>query len=106
MAPSTCRVDPLPRYPAVRRDLSLVVPETTRYEQVESVILAAKPTDLETVEYVTTYRGKPLDTGSKSVTVTLVFRSDRTTLTSEAVETAVQNVVTAAAKELAATLRI
>ncbi|HSV16738.1 MAG TPA: phenylalanine--tRNA ligase subunit beta [Tepidisphaeraceae bacterium] len=95
----------LPRYPAVRRDLSLVLPETTRYEQLESTVRAAKLTDLEAIEYVTTYRGKPLDAGHKSVTITLIFRSTTTTLTSEAVEDAVQRVVNAAKQTLGGTLR-
>ena len=96
---------PLPRFPAVRRDLSLVVPETTRYEQVDATIHTVAPADLEAVEYVTTYRGKPLEAGTKSVTVALVFRSPTTTLTGEAVESAVAGVVDAARTQLGATLR-
>jgi phenylalanyl-tRNA synthetase beta chain len=95
----------LPRFPAVRRDLSLVVAENTRYEQLESVVHEVKPDGLETVDYVTTYRGKPLEPGVKSVTVTLVFRSPTTTLTSEAVESSVQKVVDAAKEKLGAVLR-
>jgi phenylalanyl-tRNA synthetase beta chain len=96
---------PLPRFPAVRRDLSLVLPEATRYEQVDATIHAVAPADLEAVEYVTTYRGKPLEAGTKSVTVALVFRSPTTTLTGEAVESAVAGVVDAARAQLGATLR-
>jgi phenylalanyl-tRNA synthetase beta chain len=96
----------LPRYPAVRRDLSLVVTEATRYEQLESVVAQVKPEGLEAVDYVTTYRGKPLEAGVKSVTLTLVFRSPTTTLTSEAVESSVQRVVTAAKEKLGAVLRV
>jgi phenylalanyl-tRNA synthetase beta chain len=96
---------PLPRFPAVRRDLSLVLPEQTRYEQVDATIRAVAPADLEAVEYVTTYRGKPLDSGTKSVTVALVFRSPTATLTGDAVESAVAGVVNAARVQLGATLR-
>ena len=96
---------PLPRFPAVRRDLSLVVPEQTRYEQVDQTIHAVAPADLEAVEYVTTYRGKPLESGTKSVTVALVFRSPTATLTGDAVESAVAGVVDAAKTRLGATLR-
>ena len=96
---------PLPRFPAVRRDLSLVVPETTRYEQVDATIHGVAPADLEAVEYVTTYRGKPLEAGTKSVTVALVFRSPTTTLTGDAVESAVAGVVDAARAQLGASLR-
>ncbi|MDB5354121.1 MAG: pheT [Phycisphaerales bacterium] len=90
---------PLPKYPSVRRDLSLVVPEPTRYEKIESLIRATQPKDMEDLQYVTTYRGKPLEKGQKSVTVTIVFRSPTETLTSEQVDASVQKVVEAARKE-------
>jgi phenylalanyl-tRNA synthetase beta chain len=87
---------PLPKFPPVRRDLSLVVPEPTRYEKIESLIRGQKPANMEELQYVTTYRGKPLEKGQKSVTVTLVFRSASETLTSEHVEASMQRVVEAA----------
>lgn len=95
----------LPRFPAVRRDLSLVVSEQVPFERIEGLISELKLPDLEEVEYVTTYRGKPLEKGSKSVTVTLAFRSATTTLTSEQVESSVQRAIVAAQEQLGATLR-
>ena len=41
------------------------------YEQIESLIYSLKPEAMEDLEYVTTYRGRPLEKGQKSVTVTL-----------------------------------
>jgi phenylalanyl-tRNA synthetase beta chain len=96
---------PLPRFPAVRRDLSLVVGESVAYEALENLICGLNLPSLEGVEYVTTYRGKPLEKGSKSLTTTLVFRSPTATLTSEQVEGSVQQVISAAQQDLGATLR-
>jgi phenylalanyl-tRNA synthetase beta chain len=96
---------PIPTYPAVRRDLSLVVPESMRYEKIGSLIRGMNPPLMEDLEYVTTYRGKPLEKGQKSVTVTLVFRAPDQTLTSEEVDATVQQIVDNALKELGATLR-
>jgi phenylalanyl-tRNA synthetase beta chain len=95
----------LPRFPAVRRDLSLDLPEATRYEQIAGVVASVKPQWLETIEYVTTYRGKQLEAGQKSVTIALVFRSPTDTLTSEQVEASVQRVIEAAKVSLGAQLR-
>jgi phenylalanyl-tRNA synthetase beta chain len=61
--------------------------------------------DLEDVAFVTTYRGKQLDKGQKSLTITLSFRSPTATLTSEQVETSVRRVADEAQKQLNATLR-
>ncbi len=99
------QLKPLPRFPAIRRDLSLILGDSTRYEQIDSLIRSLRPEHLEEVEYVTTYRGKPLEKGQKSVTTTLIFRSPAGTLTNEQVEPAVQRVINAAKKELGATLR-
>jgi phenylalanyl-tRNA synthetase beta chain len=96
---------PLPRFPAIRRDLSLVVPESTTFAAIESALRKANPEGLESLEYVTTYRGKPLEKGQKSVTVTLVFRSESATLTSEQVEPVVQRAIDSAKQTLGATLR-
>jgi phenylalanyl-tRNA synthetase beta chain len=96
----------LPTFPAVRRDLSLVVAESMPYEKIESAIRRQKPDMMEDLEYVTTYRGKPLEKGHKSVTVTMVFRSPTQTLTGEQVDATVQRVVEAAKSELGATLRV
>ena len=96
---------PLPTFPPVRRDLSLVVPESMRYERIESLISGLQPPLMEELEYVTTYRGKPLEKGQKSVTVMLVFRSPTQTLTTEQVDATVQRVIDAAKSELGATLR-
>jgi len=41
-----------------RRDLSFVLPEATPYERLESAARGAEPSNLEAIEYVTTYRGK------------------------------------------------
>jgi phenylalanyl-tRNA synthetase beta chain len=96
---------PLPKYPAVRRDLSLVLAEAVRFEQVQDVIATVRPDHLEEVEFVTTYRGKPLEKGTKSLTLTLIFRSATGTLTGEQVEAAVARVTDAARATLGAVLR-
>jgi phenylalanyl-tRNA synthetase beta chain len=96
---------PLPRFPSVRRDLSLIVAERVRYEQIETLIRSLGLADLEDLEYVETYRGKPLEKGTKSVTISLIFRAADETLTSEKVEASVGRVVEAAKERVGAALR-
>ena len=97
---------PLPKYPAVRRDLSLLVNETVRFAQIESVVRELKLDALEAVEFVTTYRGKPLEKSQKSVTIALSFRRPDGTLTSGEVDDRVAAVTKSAASKLGATLRV
>jgi phenylalanyl-tRNA synthetase beta chain len=99
------QLHPLARFPAVRRDVSLIVPENLRFEKIESLIHGLNLEFLESIDFVTAYRGKPLETGFKSVTIALVFRSASATLTSEQVEASVQKATAAAKTRLGATLR-
>jgi len=99
------QLHPLPEFPSAERDLSFILAESVRYEALESTVREAKPEHLEDLRYVTTYRGKQIDKGHKSITITLVFRSPAGTLTGEQVEASVRRVVDAAQRKLGATLR-
>ena len=93
------RLHPLPKFPPVVRDVSLVLPEATRYQTLASTLAGLKLPDLESVNYVTTYRGKPLEQGTKSITVSLVFRSSAGTLTGEAVDAQMSRLLAAAGEQ-------
>ena len=61
----TPQLTPLPKFPAIRRDLSLVIPEPVRYEKIETLICDQKAPNMQDLQYVTTYRGKPLEKGQE-----------------------------------------
>lgn len=86
----------LAKFPAVRRDVSLIAPENTQYQQIQSIVSALGLPWLEAVEHITTYRGKPLEKGQKSITLSLVFRSPTETLQSESVDASVQKLINSA----------
>jgi phenylalanyl-tRNA synthetase beta chain len=93
------QLKPLPRFPAVRRDLSLVMSDSVRFEELQKLVRAVNPPNLEDVEYVGVYRGKPLAKGTKSQTISLVFRAADQTLTNEAVDASVKKVIDAAQQQ-------
>ncbi len=96
---------PLPRFPAVRRDLSVVVDAATAWGQVAEAIASVAQPAREAVEYVGSYRGRQLPDGSKSVTFTLVYRYDQGTLRREEVDEMVAAVVAALGEKLSGRLR-
>lgn len=96
---------PLPRFPAVSRDLSVVVGAETAWGQVAEAIGSVAQGAREAVEYVGSYSGRQLPDGSKSVTFTLVYRSDQGTLRREEVDEMVAAVVAALGEKLSARLR-
>ncbi len=96
---------PLPRFPAVGRDLSLVVDEAVTWHELTGVIDSTDQPMRESLRYVGTYRGRQVPAGKKSVTVSLTYRSDDGTLRSEQVDEMVAQVVEAMTGQLSAELR-
>ena len=103
VAPRSYR--PLPKFPAVRRDLSVVVDAATSWSKIVSAIEGVEQPRREAVEYVGIYRGKQVPAGRKSVTLTLTYRSPEGTLRSEAVDELVGAVVSALSARVGASLR-
>lgn len=99
------RAQPLPRYPAIRRDLSLVVDEAVTWAELrQAVDRVAQPLRAE-VDYVTTYRGKQIPAGRKSVTLSAEYRSEEGTLTHAQADQQVGQLTAALAETLGAELR-
>ncbi len=95
----------LPRFPAIERDLSVVVEEAVPWARLEAAVRSAGPQLLEETRFVTTYRGKPIPKGKKSVTLRLVFRDPQATLRHEQVDPQVAAVVGALQEATGAELR-
>lgn len=82
---------PLPKFPASKRDLSLLVPEEIPEERVRALILA-EPL-VESVFLYDRYQGAGIPPGRVSLTYELVFRHPDRTLSAEEVEAAVQRIL-------------
>jgi len=96
---------PLPKFPAIERDLSIIVDETVRWEQIESAIRDLKFADLESIEFGELFRGKQIPKGQKSLFFTLRYRNSDRSLTHEEIDQYQQQVVTLMEKTFKAQLR-
>ena len=96
---------PLPKYPGVSRDLSLICDEAVTVAQVEDVITAAAGKLLRGVKLFDIYRGKGVAAGKKSLAFSLDLRADDRTLTDADSEAVVSKVLSALADNLGAILR-
>ncbi len=74
---------PLPRFPAVTRDLSVVCEEGKTVGELTEAIRAHGGRYLESVRFVDVYRGAPILPGYKSVTFALTMRDAEQTLTAD-----------------------
>ena len=96
---------PLPKYPAVSRDLALVCGEEVTVSQVEDIISASAGKLLRDVKLFDIYRGVGVPEGRKSMAFSLELRADDRTLTDTDSEGVVSKVLAALKEKLDVTLR-
>lgn len=103
--PPKAKVSTLPEFPAVERDLTLIVDEETRWESVETLVASANLAKFERLAYVGAYRGKQLGAGRKSLTLRLWFRDPAKTLRREEVDPQIESLIGLAKSGLKAEVR-
>ena len=99
-------VKPLPKFPAVSRDLALVMSEKTMVGTVLDVIKQAGKPILSDVHVFDIYRGAPMVPGTKSVAFSLQFRNPDRTLSDEDVNPVMQAIMDACRDRCNAVLRL
>lgn len=95
----------LPRFPAVKRDLSLVVPANVTYQQIHAVVVASGGGILESVRCFDVFESKSAAPADRSLGIRLRFRSERQTLSEESVAPVMQGIVSRLADDLQVVLR-
>ncbi|HEY1663956.1 MAG TPA: phenylalanine--tRNA ligase subunit beta [Verrucomicrobiae bacterium] len=95
----------LPQFPAIRRDVAMLVPEATTHASVLQAVKQAKATNLESVELFDVFRGKNVGEGQKSLAYAFIYRSPEKTLTDAEVNTAHAKILDAFKTGLQATVR-
>jgi phenylalanyl-tRNA synthetase beta chain len=99
------KVKPLSKFPAIRRDLSLIVNEEVPWVDIESAVRRKAPTELEELQFVDLFHGKSIPQGKKSVTLSLLFRNADGTLTHEQVDGFEKAILTELTASVGAVLR-
>ena len=95
----------LPAFPAADRDISAIVAESVAYGDLERAIRELNLDHLESVAYVTTFRGKQIGEGKKSLSLRLVFRKLDGTMKSEEADASVGRAIAHLRDKLAAEIR-
>ncbi len=96
---------PLPAFPAIRRDVAMLVPEATTHDDVLQVVKQTKPANLEAVELFDVFRGKNVPEGQKSLAYAFTYRAADKTLTDAEANTAHTKIVEAFKTQLKAVVR-
>ncbi|GAB4542084.1 MAG: phenylalanine--tRNA ligase subunit beta [Anaerolineae bacterium] len=103
--PDAHRVSPVPRFPAVRQDIAVVVDEGVLANQVQTAILEAGGKLLVDARLFDVYRGDQIGAGKKSLAYALTFQAPDRTLTDKEVARVQSRIVKRLEQELGGRLR-
>jgi len=95
----------LSKYPAVRRDLSLLLDENITFKQIDDIARKAGKKLLRKTGLFDVYEGKNLPEGKKSYAVSLVFQDEDATLKDKQVDGVMNQIIKNLQTELSAELR-
>jgi phenylalanyl-tRNA synthetase beta chain len=99
------RYEPLPRFPSVERDFSLLLADGTHFADVTRVIQSLNIAEIASIEATDLFRGKNVPAGKYSLLVRVTFQSRAATLTDTQIADFSGGIVAALEKNLAAQLR-
>lgn len=101
----TPQATPLPRFPGVRRDLTVVIRGKIAGGDVLQVIRREGGYTLRDISMVSEYQGPQLETGARSLSFRLLYQADDRTLTNEEVSAVQQEIIDAVKREFGAEVR-
>lgn len=104
-AQASLKFTPIPRYPAVERDFSLVLADGVQFSQVAGAIRALEIPELRGIEAADLFRGGQVPQGKYSLMIRVVFQSPEETLTDAQVAGYSSRIVSALEQNLGASLR-
>lgn len=99
------KVKELPKYPAVQRDISMVVSKELSWEQVQQTVQKVKISTLQDVKLFDIFESEKLGAGKKSVAVNFTFIDEQKTLTDKEIDGWMNKIMTSLEKELSAEIR-
>ena len=93
------------KFPAVSRDLALLVDKQVTFAEIEKVCFAADKKLLKKVELFDVYEGKNLEAGKKSYAINLTLQDEDKTMNDKQTDNIMQKIVQSLEKQLGAKLR-
>jgi len=104
-AEASRRFEPLPRFPAVERDFSLVLRDGVAFAEVADIIRALAIPEVRRVEAADLFRGGQVPTGKFSLMIRVTLQKAEATLTDAEIADTCSRIVAALERQLGATLR-
>jgi phenylalanyl-tRNA synthetase beta chain len=96
---------PVPRFPAVRRDIAMDLPEAVHWSQIEQTVRGSLGPRLQELRLFDRYSGKGVEAGRKSLAMGLILQDASRTLTDDDADRCVREAVAALEQTCKAKLR-
>jgi phenylalanyl-tRNA synthetase beta chain len=97
--------EPVPRFPAVERDFSLLLADGTHFSDIVAAIRSLNIREIASIEAIDLYRGKNVPAGQYSLLIRVTFQSRESTFTEAQLTDFSARVIAALEKQLSARLR-
>ena len=95
----------IPKYPAVSRDLALLIDQSVEFQQIEECARQTEKKLLKKVELFDVYEGKNLPAGKKSYAVNFILQDPEKTMGDKQIEAIMNKLIAQLAAKLGAQLR-
>ena len=105
MVNSTIQLKEIPKYPIVRRDLSIVLQKETGYEDVAKVAKSTLQQKLTDILLFDVYEGKPLEENQKSFSVAFFLYDSKKTMEDSEIDNLMQKLILSLEKNIGAIIR-
>jgi len=99
------KYEPVPRFPAVERDFSLLLADGTHFADIVAAIRSLNISEIASIEAIDLYRGKNVPAGQYSLLIRVTFQSRESTLAEAQLTDFSARIVATLEKQLSARLR-
>jgi phenylalanyl-tRNA synthetase beta chain len=99
------KLEEIPKYPDVRRDLALLVDSGIKFDQIRHIAYTTEDKLLKEINLFDVYTGKKLGQGKKSYAVSFILQDLNKTLTDKQIDKVMERLIQAFKKNLGAQIR-
>ena len=99
------KVKEIPKYPAVQRDLAMIVPKDLIWDEVQKTVEKVKLNKLQDIKLFDIFESEKLGTNKKSIAVNFTFQDEEKTLTDKEIDGWMNKIMSSLEKELLAEIR-
>jgi phenylalanyl-tRNA synthetase beta chain len=99
------RVPEPPKFPEVRRDLSMVLDRSILYNDIQKLAMQAEPKLLKSVNAFDVYEGEKIEAGKKSYALSFILQDENSTLTDKQIDGVMDKLMNQLEQKLGAQIR-